>query len=492
MNKKVNKLKLTIYILIFGIIFLLMSNIYLNTNKPNIIVKESKNTTIKALQEENENYFETDYWEWHTRTTTKDKAYNGNHIVINKDKSIDFYGYGVTSYKDYLYKEYSNAGEKTFKFKIDETKANYHTLDGAGFMFNANKENNLLSGYVLLIRQKDICIYRLDNINTTKFETTANTTMQTYGKLLKSVNKSSSTIHNLIIKVSPTNVNVIDNEKEILNLDLDYSKHSGENFGLISSYLQHNCSKLSKIRFFEFTIEFKDYEIPVLKTDEDKKPLEGAKFQVKDANGEIIRNGITNSEGIYVIEGLREGIYTLEEVEAPPKCIFKNNKIDFKVTNDGKVLDVNTEEEISLRVINEKLKLTITVLDKEDKSSISDVAVSISDEDGNKIEGKTDKDGKVTFTNIESGKYKYKQTSTQDGYIIDETEYEVLIENDGKVTFINDTEGIIYNEKQKAQIENIAPGILPEAGSKTEVHILTLITLILIIIYISIKIKNKE
>ena len=44
-----------------------------------------------------------EFWEWHTRTTTNDQAYNGKHIVIQND-TIDFYGYGENSYKDFLYK----------------------------------------------------------------------------------------------------------------------------------------------------------------------------------------------------------------------------------------------------------------------------------------------------------------------------------------------------------------------------------------------------
>lgn len=504
MNKEKNRIILKVCILLLSIMLLLMTNIYLNTQKVIIPFKVSKNINLKALKEENENYFNSDYWEWHTRTTNNDKAYNGNHIVINDNRSIDFFGYGVTSYKDYLYKQYSNAGQKIFRFKIDETKANYHTLDGAGFMFNTKKENNILSGYVLLIRQKDISIYRLDNVDTTKFEIMSNTTMESYGKLLKKVNKTSSSMHNLILKVSPTNVSVIDNEIEILNLDLDYSKHSGEDFGLIASYLQHDCSKLSKIRFLEFKIEFKDYEIPVLKMDEDKNPLEGAKFQVKNEDGEIIRNGITNSKGIYIIKGLKEGIYTLEEIEAPAKHALKNSIITFKVTKDGKVLDVNTDEEITLNVINEKLKFTITVLDKDNKTPIINSTVSMYDKDGNKISSKTDKDGKVIFSNIESGKYKYKQTTTQNGYIIDEAEYEVLVQKDGTVVFTNEIKGIIYNKKQEEQkedkveniekeeqIEDIAPGTLPQTGENTEVIKAITIMLTIISIYITVKIKKE-
>ncbi len=507
MYKEKYKIILKVCILLLSIMLLLAMNIYLNRQKEIMPLKSCKNINIKALKEENENYFNSDYWEWYTRTTTNDKAYNGKHIVVNENQSIDFFGYGVTSYKDYLYKKYLNAGEKIFRFRIDETKANYHTLDGAGFIFNSKKENDILSGYVLLIREKDICIYRLDNVDTTKFEIMPNTTIASYGNLLKKVNKTSSSMHNLIMKVSPTNVSVIDNEKEILNLDLDYSKHSGEDFGLIASYLQHDCSKLSKIRFLEFKIELKDYEIPVLKIDEDKKVLEGAKFQVKNENGEIIRNGITNSKGIYTIKGLKEGIYTLEEIEAPAKHILNNNKITFKFTKDGKILDVNTGEEITLRVINEKLKFTITVLDKDNKTPIIDSTISIYDKDGNKISSKTDKKGNVTFSNIEEGKYKYKQITTQNGYIIDEKEYEVLVKKDGTVTFKNDTKGIIYNEKQEEQkgetagkLENIkeeqkenkAPEILPQTGENTLIIKAIIIALVIINIYLVIRIKIKK
>ena len=61
-----------------------------------------------------EDWQQYNYWEWHTRTTTDDKAYNGKHIVIQNDV-IDFYGYWQNSYKDFLYKEYENTIIKGLK-----------------------------------------------------------------------------------------------------------------------------------------------------------------------------------------------------------------------------------------------------------------------------------------------------------------------------------------------------------------------------------------
>ena len=309
---------------------------------------EEQINSSEEIVEPDREWLNEDFWEWHTRTTTKDMAYNGKHVKLGED--IVFYGYGDISYKDFLYREYTNAGKKTFSFTVDETLANYHTLDGAGFLFNSKIENNKLSGYVLLYRQKDICIYRLDNVDVNKFETTSNKTVASYGSLIKSVRKSSSKLHNLIINTTPTNINVIDNDVEILNLDLDYSMHAGESFGLISSYLEHYCSQLSTITFKYFDLEIEDYTIPVLKTDENGKPLQGAKFEVKDEQGIVIREGISNEEGLYYIEGLSEGIYSVEEIE-PPKTYKLNNTIyKFKVTNEGKEIDQLTSYTYGKRI----------------------------------------------------------------------------------------------------------------------------------------------
>ena len=97
---------LTIILIIFTII-----NLSKITSKA---TEDNKESTIVDAEKWNE-WQKEDYWEWHTRTTTNDKAYNGNHIVI-QNVVIGFYGYWKNSYKDFLYKKYENAGKKIFKF----------------------------------------------------------------------------------------------------------------------------------------------------------------------------------------------------------------------------------------------------------------------------------------------------------------------------------------------------------------------------------------
>lgn len=303
-----------------------------------------------------EDVFKREYWEWHTRTTTDDQAYNGEHIKI-LDNQIIFYGYGVNSYKDFLYKEFNYTGKKIFKIIVDESKVSYHTLEGAGFLINSTIKDNKISGYVLLYGEKTIDLYRIDGINLQTFKTAANSKVSTYGTLVKSINKQTSGIHNVVVEATPTNITITDNE-QTTSINLDYSKHVGNSFGLISSYVQHNCSILSTIIFEKLEIAIENYTIPVETVDKDneEQKLSGSKYEVKNEKVEVVMQGSSNSEGIFNITGLPEGNYTINQTSAPSGYILNENVVEFKINNEGKSVDITTNEEIKLKFENEKIQ----------------------------------------------------------------------------------------------------------------------------------------
>mgnify|MGYP004476075195 FL=1 len=466
---------------VLGILALINFNNIVKMEDKKIILAKAEKEIIEIDKE----WLKDDFWEWHTRTTTSDKAYNGRHIKLGQD--IVFYGYGDTSYKDFLYKEYKNAGEKIFTFTVDESQANYHTLDGAGFIFNSTIQDNKLSGYVLLYREKDICIYRLDNVDINKFENTSDKVIADYGKLVKTINKTSDVIHNLVINTSPTNVKVIDNNKEILNLNLDSNAYSGESFGLISSYLQHDCSILSTIVFKYFKLEINDYKIPVVCLDEKSEPLKETKFYVKNEKGEIVRECISDENGSYDIEGLTEGTYTIEEVKT-------QKTYKFKITREGKVIDINTNKEIKLILKHEPFEIPIINYIKDTKIGISGSKIGlynkngepILDKDGKQITIITNNDGKGTFIGIEPGEYIYKQIEVSADYIKDEKEYKCIVNMCGEVEYESNN-GIIYN----AKIEEKLPEILPQTGERTITGIVCIAIVIIICSIIKLN-KFKE
>ena len=310
---------------------------------------------------------EKNYWEWHTRTTTNDKAYNGEHIKIEDDK-INFYGYGVVSYKDFLYKKYKNNGKKTFSFRIDESQANYHTLDGAGIIFNSNIVNNKLTGYVLLFKEKEIVIYRLENINIDEFETTPNKTIEMYGTIVSKCSKNNTGIHDLVIEITPTNISIKENDTQILNEKLEYSLNVGNDFGLISSYSQHDCAILSKIEFSQFDIKIEDYTYEILNTDINNNPVGGGTFILEDEKGNKILEESTNENGVFSVKNLTPGRYIVKQIKAPDGYEINNEEFPFIVSNDGKMLDINTNKETNIIVKNNKKQQTVK---NENKASLT-------------------------------------------------------------------------------------------------------------------------
>lgn len=310
---------------------------------------------------------EKNYWEWHTRTTTNDKAYNGEHIKIEDDK-INFYGYGVVSYKDFLYKKYKNNGKKTFSFRIDELQANYHTLDGAGIIFNSNIVNNKLTGYVLLFKEKEIVIYRLENINIDEFETTPNKTIEMYGTIVSKCSKNNTGIHDLVIEITPTNISIKENDTQIVNEKLEYSLNVGNDFGLISSYSQHDCAILSKIEFSQFDIKIEDYTYEILNTDINNNPVAGGTFILEDEKGNKILEESTNENGVFSVKNLTPGRYIVKQIKAPDGYEINNEEFPFIVSNDGKMLDINTNKETNIIVKNNKKQQTVK---NENKASLT-------------------------------------------------------------------------------------------------------------------------
>lgn len=358
-----------------------------------------ENGTKTEQTYEIENVFHRDYWQWHTRKTTNDKAYNGEHIQINEN-AITFYGYGQTSYKDFLYKEFPYAGKKIFKIKIDENEASYHTLEGAGFLINANIKDNKISGYVLLYEEKVINIYRIEGLDITEFETKANAKVSTYGELVKSMPKIASGIHNVVVETTPTLIKVTDNSNT-MELNLDSAKHAGESFGLISSYVQHDCQILSKIIFEEFELEIENYEIPVITSTKEDRPISGASYQVEDQNGKVVRTGSSDAKGIYNMVGLPEGTYTIRQTSVPSSYRLNTTQYTFKVTKEGKAVSTTIGEEIKIKFVNELIPTQ--------KNVINGKLTNSNDNEKKEIQ----KTNKTTTTNNQSAKSNEKGLPTK-------------------------------------------------------------------------------
>ncbi|WP_142343611.1 SpaA isopeptide-forming pilin-related protein [Bacillus wiedmannii] len=165
--------------------------------------------------------------------------------------------------------------------------------------------------------------------------------------------------------------------------------------------------------------------LQIIKTDDkdQAKRLAGAEFTLKDAQGNVVKEGITTDKsGIVKVDGLVPGEYTLEETKAPEG--YELTKQVIHVTVDGeKVIDVKVTNSKSLG------QFEIVKVDAEDKTKVLSDAEFEVYKDGKKVETlRTDKTGKVISQKLEPGKYTLKETKAPQGYKLLKEEIEVVVE----------------------------------------------------------------
>ncbi|MEC3091553.1 SpaA isopeptide-forming pilin-related protein, partial [Bacillus cereus] len=155
------------------------------------------------------------------------------------------------------------------------------------------------------------------------------------------------------------------------------------------------------------------------------KRLAGAEFTLKDAKGNVVKEGITTDKsGTVKVDGLVPGEYTLEETKAPEG--YELTKQIIHVTVDG-------EKFVGVKVTNSKSlgQFEIVKVDAEDKTKVLSDAEFEVYKDGKKVDTlRTDKTGKVISQKLEPGTYTLKETKAPQGYKLLKEEIEVVVEAD--------------------------------------------------------------
>lgn len=253
-----------------------------------------------------------------------------------------------------------------------------------------------------------------------------------------------------------------------------------------------------KQEIIEYTINNRPvgYYVGILKKDKESGKLvtfNSAEFKIKDENGKYVRQKVGGKyydtfrttaknesklpQGTFYVENgeqgtvitplkLKAGKYTIEEVSTPEG--FLNLEAPIEVVL-GKVVVTHTDEDGDQYVVVEALnaqpkgKIIISKTDKETKNPMSDVEYELRVKENivDMITGKTlykkgqevgkgftNKDGKLEFSNLYMGEYVLKETLTNDGYVLDTKEHDVIF----KAEDISTKEYI-----QSFEFENIHP-----------------------------------
>ncbi|HAT4299725.1 TPA: Cys-Gln thioester bond-forming surface protein, partial [Clostridium perfringens] len=207
---------------------------------------------------------------------------------------------------------------------------------------------------------------------------------------------------------------VSENGKAVFN-DIEPAEYIIEEIEAPTGYLIANpvnvTVKLNKVSTVEMTDTQIKGKIQILKIDaETQKPLKGAEFEVKNANGERVETIISGDDGIAETGVLPFANYAIKEIKAPDKYTLNGKEYPVSITKHM--------ETVKLTVANTKKNGSIEIVKKGDDGKLLEGAeFNLEDTNGKVIATqKSNKDGKVLFSDLKEGNYVIKEVNAPKGY----------------------------------------------------------------------------
>ena len=175
------------------------------------------------------------------------------------------------------------------------------------------------------------------------------------------------------------------------------------------------------------TIEnIKENEVRLGKIDADTgEYVAGATLRLTNSNGDEVETFVTTSEP-YVIRGLDNGTYYLEEVTPPPGYLLNEERITININDNTRVYTYN--------ISNEKNSVAIVKRDASTGEIISGAALKLSSINGNMepITFVTTNEPYIV-SGLTPGQYSLEEVEAPDGYITSNSKIIFEVLNTGKV-----------------------------------------------------------
>ncbi|WP_283705493.1 SpaA isopeptide-forming pilin-related protein [Clostridium perfringens] len=174
--------------------------------------------------------------------------------------------------------------------------------------------------------------------------------------------------------------------------------------------------------------------VQVIKKGDDGKLLTGAKFVLKNANGENVAEA-TSQDGKAVFNDIKPAEYTIHEVEAPQGYLV-TNPVNVTVKPNKVSIAEMTDTQI-------KGKIQVLKVDEETNTPLQGAEFEIT-QDGKHIETiTTDENGIATSSLLPFGNYLVKEIKAPAKYVLNGEEHPVTISENGKTIEITHTNKII-------------------------------------------------
>lgn len=213
---------------------------------------------------------------------------------------------------------------------------------------------------------------------------------------------------------------------------------------------------------------FKNYPIKleISKTDiTGENELKGATLSIIDKDGNVMEMWESDGE-VHIISSIPTGEYTLRE-EIAPYGYKIANEVKFTVENTKEIQKVSMKDELV------RGKIIIVKTDEDTGKGISGVEFEIRDKDGNLIDTLvTDKDGHAESKDldiavfkdgnfVEDIKYYVVETKAAEGYILDSTPHEVVLQYDDETPEIVEYTLELTNKPTEPKLPQTGDNINP-------------------------------
>lgn len=143
----------------------------------------------------------------------------------------------------------------------------------------------------------------------------------------------------------------------------------------------------------------------------------GAKFRVTNADGSLVGEGTTGSDGCWTLPYIAPGEYTVTEVQTPAGY-HPSSPQNITITESG------DGDPFLVFVDSEKNVVAIRKTDKATGMPLANAHFTITTAAGGAVAGGndlvTDSEGMVYLSNLSAGNYRLTETAAPEGYILDQ------------------------------------------------------------------------
>lgn len=222
---------------------------------------------------------------------------------------------------------------------------------------------------------------------------------------------------------------------------------------VLSQISQTVTLKENEITTIKFENEKKKGKIRIIKVDKDDNEvyLEGVKFSILNSKGEIIETLTTNECGEAQSKDLPiDEQYYIKEIETKEKYLLteEEQKVILEENQITNIKFENEKKKGQIKIIKQSKDDNI-ITGKKTRMPLENVEFEIYNEQNEFVEKiNTNNEGIAISSKLPIGKYKLKETKTEEWYILNNKYYEALIEENNQIIVLE-----IQNESVKPKIE---------------------------------------